>query len=73
MGAALTELGLSAQDRVVVVAGLGAEAAIAMLGAACVATCVPVSPSAGAELDAVLEETTSPGTAHPDREPEDRA
>ncbi len=58
-GSMLAEQGVGAHDRVVVVAGLGQEAAVAMLGAATVGTCVPVSPAAGAELDSVLEETSA--------------
>jgi len=57
VAAMLTGLGISAHDRVIVVAGLGPEAAIAMLGAAGAATCIPLSPAAGAELDSVLEQT----------------
>jgi len=48
---------LGRSDRVAVVAGLGPEAAIALLGVACRSICVPVNPDADAELDAVLRGT----------------
>ncbi len=54
---ALNEEGLGRRDRVAVVAGLGAESAVAVLGVACGACCVPLHPAAGTELDALLSQT----------------
>lgn len=54
--ASLAAHGIGRGDRVLVVAGLGPDAAVAILGAANRATCVPVSPSATAELGAALDE-----------------
>ena len=57
IGDLLRRSGLGRSDRIAVVAGLGPEDAIAVLGVASWATCIPVNPSAPAELDAVLAET----------------
>lgn len=49
--------GLGRGDRVAVLAGLGPEAAVAALGVAGSAVCIPISPLAPAELDVALAET----------------
>ena len=59
VGGTLAAHGLGRSDRVAVVAGLGPRAAVAVLGVAAHATCVPVDPAADAELSAVLRQTGS--------------
>lgn len=54
---ALNERGLGRGDRVAVTAGVGPEAAVAMLGVVSCSVCVPVNPSAAAELGALITQT----------------
>ena len=70
--------GLGRGDRVAVLAGLGPEAAVAALGVAGSAVCIPINPLAPAELDAALTETSAEallaptGAEAPVREAADR-
>ena len=57
---------LGRSDRVAVVAGLGPEAAVALLGVSCRSICVPVNPEADAELEAVLRGTGAKALVAPD-------
>jgi acyl-CoA synthetase (AMP-forming)/AMP-acid ligase II/surfactin synthase thioesterase subunit len=66
IGGALHAAGIGRGDRVAVVAGLGPDAAVALLGTMSWATCVPVNRSAPAELDALLEETGARALLAPD-------
>jgi acyl-CoA synthetase (AMP-forming)/AMP-acid ligase II/surfactin synthase thioesterase subunit/acyl carrier protein len=66
IGDRLHAAGIGRGDRVAVVAGLGPEAAVAVLGTMSWATCVPVNRSAPAELGALLEETRARALLAPD-------
>lgn len=57
--------GLGRSDRVAVLAGLGPEAAVATLGVAGCAVCIPINPLATAELEAALIETRAQALVAP--------